>query len=251
METDSKFLNLNQRYPNPSSQTANPTSEPVSWITLLYIVCQSSKHFFRPLKFYNWSYRSKVKSAVLIIILFFRLPPTGATSVPPTERVIVREYEPAPINRLREEKRESIIRSNLHAFFTSMDSQLKALYPPNKFTWPDQKPTGLANRWKFHDSASEEPPAKKQKSDRDESSSSVLPPPPSPELAEGDLCVICMEKARTHAFLHYGLADQDVTSHFVACQDCANSCRWADQGCPCCRKPCINVIRVLKWTYFF
>jgi len=174
--------------------------------------------------------------------------------VPPGHRIVVREYEPAPINRQREEKRESVIRRNLHNFFTKMDDELKTLYEPNKFDWPVQKSTGITNRWTFTDS-SDEPPAKKQKSDIVSEPDSISSPsissssssvPNKKELSDSDTCVICMERARTHAFLHYGLAGQDVTSHFVACRECANSCRWADQGCPCCRTPVINVIRVLK-----
>ena len=56
-----------------------------------------------------------------------------------------------------------------------------------------------------------------------------------------------MEKRKTHAFLHFGLSSNDMTSHFVACEDCAKTCRWADQGCPMCRQPCINIVRILKW----
>lgn len=58
-----------------------------------------------------------------------------------------------------------------------------------------------------------------------------------------------MENRRTHAFLHVGLSGNDVTAHFVACQTCANSCYWAEKGCPCCRTPVVNVIRIVSWFF--
>ena len=163
-------------------------------------------------------------------------PATAPTPVTPAQPP--REYQPAAINHLRNERREATKRKNLATFFTSFDQNIKKLYNEKNFDWPADTPTAsaeLAERWKFEDA----PPAKKQKTDPD--------PPKAEDLDVDDTCVICMERPRTHAFLHYGLAKQDVSSHFIACQECANTCRWADQGCPCCRAPVINIIRVLKW----
>lgn len=176
------------------------------------------------------------------------LPRTQATSDSTSgqQTETPREYQPAAINHLRNERREDTMRRSLGTFFTQFDKNIKRLFDEKKFDFPAENPdesAPLAKRWKFEDPVNkpeeETPPAKKQKIEKAATSKEE-------ELSIDDACVICMEKPRTHAFLHYGLSGQDVSSHFVACQECAHSCRWADQGCPCCRAPVINVIRVLK-----
>jgi hypothetical protein len=179
--------------------------------------------------------------------------PSAASQSTPEEAP--REYQPAAINHVRNEKRESSIRRNLFMFFSNVDKEIKKQYDEKNFDWP-VVPTELAARWKYEDPVNkpeesseakkrsreeiENHPAKKMKTSDSPGTST------DEELSIDDACVICMEKPRTHAFLHYGLSSQDVSSHFVACEKCANSCRWADQGCPCCRAPVINIIRVLK-----
>jgi len=180
------------------------------------------------------------------------LPSTASQSTP---EEAPREYQPAAINHVRNEKRESSMRRNLFMFFSNVDKEIKKQYDEKKFDWP-AVPTEIAPRWKYEDPVNkprESSGAQKRPSDEIENpTAKKMKTSDSPgtstdeELSVDDACVICMEKPRTHAFLHYGLSSQDVSSHFVACEECANSCRWADQGCPCCRAPVINIIRVLK-----
>jgi len=157
------------------------------------------------------------------------------------------ELEPAPINRHRDQQRENALRRNLQRVYTLLDQQLRSLFAGETGLEiaPEEVKSGKRNRWAFGEEDEEPVPAKRAKTDesRDEAGPSTNH---SEELSEDERCIICLEARRTHAFLHFGLANQDLSSHFVACESCANTCRWADQGCPCCRRPVVNVIRILK-----
>ena len=59
-----------------------------------------------------------------------------------------------------------------------------------------------------------------------------------------DKCVICRENPITHGFLHHGLAHEETSAHFISCGKCANQWMWATKGCPKCRKPVVNVIKL-------
>lgn len=137
------------------------------------------------------------------------------------------QYEPAPINIDRQRNNENVRRKRLRDVFTKFDKTIKS--ESGEETKREEK----AGHWTYpepnsqHESTSESDPKK-------------------PRLDEDQTCVICMENRRTHAFLHVGLSTNDVTAHFVACQTCANSCYWAEKGCPCCRTPVVNVIRIVN-----
>lgn len=184
-------------------------------------------------------------------------PQHGTDDPRPNLALRVREFEPAPQNPARDAEREGAIRQSLYNSFNALDSRIKNYYPSNHFAWPTEKPSEH-DRWNYTlnshkrtnstqqsdnvESDSNPNPIKRTKVDDTASVSGEEPP----SLPADETCVICLENRRTHAFLHSGLSAQDVTSHFVSCSDCANTCRWADTGCPICRLPCINVIRILK-----
>jgi hypothetical protein len=143
------------------------------------------------------------------------------------------------MNEVRQTTRESLLRKEYRKMFTLVDNQIKRLYPANRFNFQEDK-NSESPRWEYpaKSPSSDEPSAKRIKIEEE--------PTTTEEIPTSKLCVICFEKERTHAFLHFGLSKQDVTSHFVACESCANSCRWADNGCPVCRSPCINVIKIIQ-----
>jgi len=156
-----------------------------------------------------------------------------------------REFEPAPLNGPLLHQREQYLRTRFKEMYKEIDNHIKThfLHRNHSDRPHDPESTAHASTSRKRDTFTlEEPesssptPAKKAKVEESDPE----------ELSISDRCIICMEKRRTHAFLHFGLANSDMTSHFVACEDCAKSCRWADQGCPMCRQPCINVVRVLK-----
>lgn len=155
----------------------------------------------------------------------------------PAQNNPAREYEPAPLNGQRLQQREQILRQRLKDLYTEVDNHIGSkILNQNKSDRP-QTPDALSSRKRntFSFDGSENPTENKRiKLEEDE------------EIPESDRCIICMEKRKTHAFLHFGLSSNDMTSHFVACEDCAKTCRWADQGCPMCRQPCINIVRILK-----
>jgi len=64
------------------------------------------------------------------------------------------------------------------------------------------------------------------------------------ELSPDEVCVICLEKKKTHAFLHANIT-KDGSAHLGACEDCANTVRWAEIGCPLCRSEVIATIKIL------
>jgi len=139
------------------------------------------------------------------------------------------EYEPAPVNIDRQRNIENLRRKRLRTEFQKFD---QAVTKPG--TAPENpQETDIDNcQWNY--------PAVSPNTDPSESDSKKA------RLEPDQTCVICMENRRTHAFLHTGLSQTDVTAHFVACQSCANSCYWAEKGCPCCRTPVINIIRIIK-----
>ena len=63
---------------------------------------------------------------------------------------------------------------------------------------------------------------------------------------DGDRCMICMDAKITHGFLHFGLANQNATLHYIACERCADTWMWATKGCPKCRQPVVNIVRVTQ-----
>ena len=190
----------------------------------------------------------EIHIAEIFIFAFSDVSPGGVAPLPsaPTSQE-TGELEPAPINRHRDQQRENALRRNLQRVYTQLDQQLRSLFAGETGLQiaPEEVKSGKRNRWAFGEEDDETVPAKRAKTDesRDEAGPSTNH---SEELSEDERCIICLEARRTHAFLHFGLANQDLSSHFVACESCANTCRWADQGCPCCRRPVVNVIRILK-----
>ena len=146
-----------------------------------------------------------------------------------------REYEPRPLNHNSENQREKQSRKRLYSFYSNFDEEFKKLFHGTEMKFPEEPSHSSAtNRWEFNPTEeTSEPPAKRKKLDE-------------PELSTEERCVICLEKPRTHAFLHFGMSNQEVTSHFVACKDCANNCKWANKGCPSCRLPVMNIIKIIK-----
>lgn len=155
---------------------------------------------------------------------------TGPSASPPTATPTAAEpvqYEPAPININRQRNNENVRRKRLRDVFLKFDQTIKG--QPEAENGSENK-TG---HWIYP-----------ERTDQNESTEETETK--KPRLEEDQTCVICMENRRTHAFLHLGLSGNDVTAHFVACQTCANSCYWAEKGCPCCRTPVVNVIRIVS-----
>lgn len=158
-----------------------------------------------------------------------------ALPVPPSG-----QFEPAPINENRQLRIENELRAQLRKRFEALDIDTKKRTRHDAASVQEvasTEPTRTGH-WEYPraDEAADEPAQKRARKDVkvDEN------------LSDAELCIICMEKRRTHAFLHAGLAGHDVTAHFVTCESCTNSCYWAQNGCPCCRTPVVNVIRVLN-----
>jgi hypothetical protein len=152
--------------------------------------------------------------------------PTTNVDSPDTTPATPLQYEPAPVNIARQKNNENLRRKRLRTAFQGLDEAVGKSETENTNS-------GNTGHWHYPE-------------ENTTSETSCEPENKKVQLDPEQTCVICMENRRTHAFLHAGLSSADVTAHFVACQKCANSCYWAEKGCPCCRTPVINIIRIIK-----
>lgn len=123
------------------------------------------------------------------------------------------------------EEQEDRVRKRLHEEFSKNDENLEQNDPRLKRQKVD---SSEKNRWNYSAAPTDTTNPNINKS----------------EQPEAELCNICMNDVITHGFLHYGLSGQDPSMHFIACKTCANTWMWATKGCPKCRQPVINVVRV-------
>jgi len=123
------------------------------------------------------------------------------------------------------EEKEDRVRKRIHNEFSKNDQQLEQTDPRLK---RQRIEDSEQNRWNYSTVTAEN-------NVKNES---------EPIEEETELCNICMADVITHGFLHYGLSGQDPSMHLIACKSCANKWMWATKGCPKCRQPVINVVRV-------
>jgi len=149
----------------------------------------------------------------------------------PTE---VGEYEPQSTPEDKLDRRENLHRAYIFKHMKKLETDLKK-YDQLHILSAEIIPKKFEKKWTYvppleNDNNDVEPAAKIRKKENE-------------AIKMNELCCICMEVKKTHGFLHADLLDTS-SVHFVACETCANSCRWAETGCPVCRREVIAIIKI-------
>jgi hypothetical protein len=167
----------------------------------------------------------------------------------------VNQYEPRSVNYDNVDKEEALARRRLQESWKHFDRTSKR---PNTSDIPStsRSSENSVKKWDFQEIKKEQ---EKQESEDEnqkpeeitiqESKNNEDNEPRSKKLKldpESDVCILCRENDRTHAFLHGSLESDDASAHLVACEQCAFKWQWATKGCPFCRKPCVNILRIMK-----
>lgn len=140
--------------------------------------------------------------------------------------------------RVTPEKREDLARKRLHNNFVKYDESLVNIDTRLKrIKENDHEP----NRWAYG-----EPEEQQTVSDVDKDAPGTSKEPEEEEIPTGELCAICMTSKITHGFLHYGLSGTDPSIHFISCKECTKKWMWATKGCPKCRQPVVNIVRITR-----
>ena len=166
----------------------------------------------------------------------------------------VNQYEPRSVNYDKVDKEEALARRRLQESWKHFDRTSKR---PNPSDIPStsQSSENKLKKWDFHEIKKEQ--EKQESEEENQKPSSIIQEsknheelePQSKKIkldGESELCILCREHDRTHAFLHGSLESDDASAHLVACKQCALKWQWATKGCPFCRKPCVNILRILK-----
>ena len=112
---------------------------------------------------------------------------------------------------------ENVMRKNLFHFCSELDRCIGSKLPRDLVgSSPPVLADPKSRRWFFDPDRSyddSEPPAKKVKTDEKsgETEPVIEPQLEETEIPNSERCIICLEKRRTHAFLHYGLSDKVLT----------------------------------------
>jgi len=164
----------------------------------------------------------------------------------------VNQYEPRSVNYDTVDKEEALARRRLQESWKHFDRTSKR---PNSSDIPSssQNSENKVKKWDFQEIKKEQ---EKQDSEEENEKPELTVQenkgdnePSSKKLKlhpESDVCILCRENDRTHAFLHGSLESDDASAHLVACEQCALKWQWATKGCPFCRKPCVNILRIMK-----
>ena len=170
----------------------------------------------------------------------------------------VNQYEPRSVNYDKVDAEESLARRRLQESWKHFDRSTKR---PNSSDVPSTSgPSPKMNKWDFdgikkaqeQQEKEDQEAAENQKPEAlnfEQSENKEENEPSSKRQKidpENELCILCRENDRSHAFLHGSLESDDASAHLVACEQCALKWQWATKGCPYCRKPCVNILRILK-----
>lgn len=134
-------------------------------------------------------------------------------------------------------------RKRLFAEFSRFDAELEKINPNMK---RPKMESGESNRWTYNSDRVSDTDDHASTSNDATSSDAKKSTRNEKFTQASDICIICMDEKITHGFLHCGLSSPDSSLHLIACKSCADKWMWATKGCPKCRQPVVNVVRVTR-----